>query len=146
MLHILNLFLPAFIPSWRFFDIIAPSPRIEYTFLSSTDDVPQQWHQFRPRPKTLSFFLMIKRLFFNAYWNETLFLMSCAERLMQSADQHSENEIFIRLMSALDSKKPPQAYIQFRLIFISCEEGSLQKHTAFISSIREITKRENHGI
>ena len=30
-----KLLLPALIPSWSFFDVIAPSPRIEYALLRS---------------------------------------------------------------------------------------------------------------
>ena len=30
--------LPALIPSWRFFDYIAPSPRIEFAVVAAVDD------------------------------------------------------------------------------------------------------------
>ncbi len=44
------LLLPALIPSWNFFDVIAPSPRIEAARLASTDAQPV-WREFRSRPQ-----------------------------------------------------------------------------------------------
>ena len=49
MLHGLKLLLPALIPSWRFFDTIAPSPRIEYALLHDPH-AAAAWREFRPRP------------------------------------------------------------------------------------------------
>ena len=41
------LLLPALIPSWNFFDVIAPSPRIEIARLVSVD-TPRVWQEFAP--------------------------------------------------------------------------------------------------
>ena len=38
MQNALRLLLPALIPSWRFFDVIAPSPRIEYALGATSTD------------------------------------------------------------------------------------------------------------
>ncbi len=84
MLSIVKLLLPALIPSWRFFDTIAPSPRIEFTLLKTADDVPENWQEFRPRPAHLSPGSMLKRLFWNPRWSETLFPVSCTELLMEN--------------------------------------------------------------
>jgi hypothetical protein len=48
MLQTLKLLLPALIPSWRFFDTIAPSPRIEFTLLKTAQDASGAWREFRP--------------------------------------------------------------------------------------------------
>ena len=140
--------MPALIPSWRFFDIIAPSPRIEYALLENASDQANTWKEFRPRPQKLPSWSFIYRLFFNAHWNESLFLMSCAERLIQNPSAHSENEIFTRLMDTPDIQAQSQTHIQFRLIFLSKEpsEERLNTHLAYTSPIREIKKGGNHGI
>ena len=81
MLRPLALLLPALIPSWRFFDVIAPSPRIEFAMLTSPDSAAV-WQAFRPRPARVALSTMLGRLFWNPRWNESLFLVSCAERLV----------------------------------------------------------------
>jgi hypothetical protein len=93
MIHTLTLLLPALIPSWNFFDVIAASPRIEYRVLESPDATPHDWLEFRPRPLHVPFSAMLGRLFWNARWNETLFVVSCAGRLLAKPTEHSEHEI-----------------------------------------------------
>lgn len=130
MLPTLKLLLPALIPSWRFFDVIAPSPRIEFTVLKSADDVASYWQEFRPRPAHVTIGSMIKRLFWNPQWNESLFLVSCAERMIENPTDHSYQEILKRIQTEI---KAP--YLQFRLVFIRREGEVLQKETLFMSSV-----------
>lgn len=120
----LALILPALIPSWRFFDTIGPSPRIEYALLSSPDNPPATWLPFRPRPQRVPLTAMLARLFWNARWNETLFLVSCAERLMDRPTTHSEDEILQRIAADLartstEADLPP--WLSFRLLFLTRE-------------------------
>lgn len=131
MLHTLKLLLPALIPSWRFFDAISPSPRIEFALLQRSDDLAKDWQEFRPRPVHLSIGGMIKRLFWNPQWNETLFLVSCAERLIENPTDHSYQEILKRIRA--DIKSAP--YLQYRLVFVRRDGVTLQKETLFISSV-----------
>jgi len=105
----LQLLLPALLPSWRFFDWIAPSPRIEF---SVGDDV---WVEFQPRPQSLSLSQSITRLFWNPQWNDFLFTSSCAERLMQNPKEHSERQIIAMIQKYHRITKP----FQFRLMFIT---------------------------
>ena len=136
MLRTLKLLLPALIPSWRFFDEIAPSPRIEFTVLQTEQATPNHWQEFRPRPTHLSIIPMFKRLFWNPQWNETLFLVSCAERLMTEPTEHSIQEIQSRIALDLnqnqaDKEMPP--YMQFRLTVLYREGNELKKHITFTS-------------
>ena len=131
MLQTLKLLLPALIPSWRFFDVITPSPRIEFALLETAQAEPGHWQEFRPRPQHLSFGSMLKRLFWNPRWNESLFLVSCAERLMAEPTEHSSREIAKRIRAELDTG----AYMQFRLVFLSRTETQVEKHIAYISSV-----------
>ncbi len=139
MLSILKLLLPALLPSWRFFDVIAPSPRIHYTFIENKDDTPSEWVEFRPRPARLSFPVMLKRMMWNPEWNESLFMVSCAERIMEAPTQHSEDEILKRIINDLEpSDLNASGYIQFRLMVIERVEGELEQQLVFESRIEPL--------
>lgn len=143
MIKSLALFLPALVPSWRFFDVIAPSPRIELSLLRSADDVPTHWQEFRPRAEHLTIVAMFKRMLWNPRWNETLFLVSCSERLMQNPTEHSRNEIIRRIQAELKAGGVDVAaasYFQFRLVFLSRGDAGLEKHVPFMSSVHRITE------
>jgi len=136
----LKLLLPAIVPSWRFFDIIAPSPRIEYTRLNQKEDGALNWKEFRPRPSHLSFTSLLKRMFYNPQWNEDLFLMSCAERLLAHPTSHSADEIFARLFTNLskDPTQPPdRPYLRFRLVVLFRQGNEIIRDIAYISDTRQ---------
>jgi len=144
-LNTLKLLLPALIPSWNFFDVIAPSPRIEYTLLNSKDENVSEWQEFRPRPKQLSIIQILCRLFWNAKWNETLFMVSCAERILQNPThyQHSENEILNRIIRELiedNSNKTftTATHIQFRILTIQRQGEQLNHEVNFESRIQSL--------
>lgn len=130
MLRSLQLLLPALVPSWNFFDIIAPAPFIEYAALKNKSDTPH-WQEFRPRPQRLSCVQMLKCLFWNPNWNETLFLVSCAERLLSEPTDHSHNEILTRIKADIPPGIP---YLQFRLIL----RHRLLTETAYLSQVYAI--------
>jgi hypothetical protein len=147
MLHILKLLIPALVPSWNFFDIITPSPRVQFTLLKSKYDAPHVWHEFRPRPAHLSFLQMLGRLFWNAKWNESMFVVSCAERLMEQPTQHSENEILERIIGDLiDSTSNTQmmdaTYLQFRLLIVERQGTRLEQEAAFYSRIQPLPTQD----
>ncbi len=133
MLRALKLLIPVIIPSWRFFDTIAPSPRIEFLLLKNDQSTVHDWQELRPRPAHISIKQMVKRLFWNPGWNDTLFLVSCAERLIDNPTHHSENEIFKRIRTDITQNYIDQ--IQFRLVFIKREGNNLEKQIMFTSSI-----------
>lgn len=161
MFQSLKLLLPALIPSWNFFDIIAPSPRIQFTLLNSEEEFANQWHEFRPQPTRVSFIQMLGRMFWNPRWNESLFLVSCAERIMQqdtanqiqqssvqqSPDQliniqHSETEILNRIARELRQKTSQfdihsATHLQFRLLFIQREYSQLKNSQLDESQLQE---------
>jgi len=146
MLQTLKLLLPALIPSWRFFDTIAPSPRIEFTLLKTAQDASGSWQEFRPRPAWLPISSMLKRMFWNPDWNESLFLVSCAERLMASPTVHSSQEILKRIKvelerNSIDVMATP--YLQFRLVFLNREGSQIQKHITYISPIHRLNGNAN---
>ena len=146
MVQVLKLFLPIIIPSWRFFDSIAPSPRIEFTLLETIQETSDNWQEFRPRPAKLSISNMLKRMLWNPRWNESLFLLSCAERLMISPSRKSEEEIEKRIKNELRScgicslDKP---YFQFRLVFFYREGKNIKNFTPFISKTYRCDRRND---
>ena len=140
LLYTLKLLLPAVIPSWRFFDFIAPSPRVQYALLPNADAQPDIWQEFRPRPQRLSIFTMLGRMLWNPAWNESLFLVSCAERLIDYPTRHSEDEIMKRIATQLirdmgDTELPSTSYLQFRLVFVKRSENRLEESVLFHSRI-----------
>lgn len=138
----LALLAPALIPSWRFFDIIAASPRVEYALLPARGAPAEDWREFRPRPQRVPPHVLLARLFWNPRWNESLFLVSCAERLIDRATAHSEDEIFARiagdLARARDASALPQ-WLAFRLVFLHREGEAVTRQVRFQSEPRRWT-------
>ncbi|NOX28407.1 MAG: hypothetical protein GXP21_09550 [Gammaproteobacteria bacterium] len=141
MLNTLKLLLPALLPSWRFFDFIAPSPRIQFALLRSEDEVPNDWVLFRPRPAYLSFTQMLGRMVWNPVWNESLFMVSCAERIIEQPTQHSEDEILKRIRFELAADMlGDMKYIQFRLVTVQRVEKELVEEFVFQSRLEPIVR------
>lgn len=144
-MRVLKLLLPALIPSWNFFDVIAPSPRIEFALLSSEDKEPSEWHEFRPHPARVSFMRMLGRMLWNPVWNESLFMVSCAERLIEQPTRpspHGEDEILKRIAAELKGDETHVVtglYLQFRLRVVRREGVQLQQELVFLSRIRPLS-------
>jgi hypothetical protein len=121
----LRLLLPAIAPSWRFFDAVSDSPRVDYAVLAAPDSAVVHWQEFRPRPPVLDPAAMLCRLFWNPQWNENLFLVSLAERLISATtaetELHSERELLFRVARHLHRQKvcDDRTYLQIRLRFVS---------------------------
>ena len=133
MLRPLALLAPALIPSWNFFDVIAPSPRIEYARLASAEDAAREWHEFRPRPQHVSPLTMLQRLVWNPRWNEALFAVACAERLVDQPTAHSEDEIYRRIAADVGA-----GWLTFRLMFVSREGETLRREVLFEATPRQV--------
>lgn len=120
-----RLLLPAIVPSWRFFDAVSESPRVDYAVLSAPESVAEHWQEFRPRPAVLKPVTMLRRMLWNPQWNENLFLVSLAERLMTvttaETEAHSERELLLRVARHLHRHEACDAgtYLQIRLRFVS---------------------------
>lgn len=139
MFTMFKLLLPALIPSWRFFDVIAASPRIEYAQMATPSEAVMDWREFRPRPERLSMAAMLGRLFWNAQWNEALYVVSCAERLLTEPTTHSQDEIFRRVVAALIERiDPRKAWVSFRIVLVSEGEGVITRNVAFVSEPRRL--------
>ena len=147
LLQTVKLLLPALIPSWNFFDVIAPSPRIQFTLLKKDCNPPHEWHEFRSRPVYISFIQMLKRMFWNPTWNESLYMVSCAERLIEKYTPHSEDEILQRIIKEL--KITPEntlllnaTHLQFRLLLIQRKNEELHEELVFLSRVQPLSIRD----
>lgn len=119
MIRALTLLIPVLVPSWRFFAMVGPSPRVEYTTLASATEAPQNWQEFRPRPDRIAPLGMVRRLFWNPAWNEQLFVMSCAERFLADDAQSAHDQILAHIRAEI--QRTPNSYdaaevFLFRLI------------------------------
>jgi hypothetical protein len=136
ILELSKLLLPALFPSWRFFDVIGPSPRIELCLIDTPDDEPVDWRACRPRPARLGPWEMVTALFWNPRWNETLFLANCSERIIQGQVEHCCQEIRQRLLNDLSRDRTLEAlprFFRFRLVFVSRDGDGSRRDVGFIS-------------
>lgn len=138
MLQTLKLLIPALIPSWNFFDTIASSPRIEYARMEAPDRIAEGWREFRPRPQHLGGPGVLLRLIWNARWNEALFVVSCAERLLAAPTVHSQDEIFHRIAADLVGDGRVDDWLRFRIILVDAHDGPITRTVAFVSEPRRL--------
>lgn len=147
MLNIFKLILPIIVPSWRFFDVIAPSPRIQYTLLDNENVIVSEWSEFRPRPRHMSLLTMLKHMLWNAKWNESLFMISCAERILERSPSWEQSEIAILKRihknilydnTLVDLKSA--ASLQFILILLEKKHNEIVQTVFFQSRIMPINK------
>ena len=131
--------LPALIPSWRFFDSIRPSPRIEYTIVAKADDPAAHWQEFRPRLEHLPVATMLWRLLWNPLWNESLFMVSCAEKLIDEPSAMREDELLTRIARGeLGDKATGPAYLMFRIVVVKRDGEQITRRVGFVSSARRL--------
>ena len=140
VLELFKLLLPALLPSWRFFDVVGPAPRVELCLFDAPDEDPGDWRECRPRPASLGFRDRVKAFFWNPKWNETLYLANCSERIIQGQVEHCSNEIRDRLMGDLSRGGSGEAlprFFRFRLVFISRDGDGLRRDVGFVSPVYE---------
>lgn len=132
MLKTLSLILPALLPSWRFFEEVAPSPRIQWAVLDRHGAPTGGWHEFRPRPATVTLWQMLARLFWNPERNEALFMVSCAERVAVDGDILAVEEITRRIEQTPEA--PAGTLVRFRLEFVHHDAAGWTRDVLFESA------------
>ncbi|TZG25949.1 hypothetical protein [Sphingomonas montanisoli] len=141
-----RLMLPAIMPSWRFFDGVSASPRVDYALLRDPEAAADHWQEFRPRPAELTLRAMLLRLVWNPQWNENLFLVSLAERLIRadSAETvaHSQHELLLRVARHLDRDggcdRSACLQIRLRLVRRVGPREDVESEIAFLSGAQPI--------
>ncbi len=145
LLETLKLLLPIFFPSWQFFKEIVPSPRIEFSLSSGVAEEASKWQDFCFRAERLSAIRLLKTVFFNARWNEWLYIMNCAEQLIINPTEYSSQEIMRRIEAELERRGvdlTPCPYLQFRLVFVSRQGSKLQEEILFVSKPERVSNHE----
>ncbi|MGB5871897.1 MAG: hypothetical protein WBH04_17040 [Albidovulum sp.] len=80
---------------------------------------------------------MVTRLFWNPDWNDALFVVSCAERILQEPTDHSITEITRRIQQDI-AQMPMDVsadLLQFRLVFVHREGTDLVREIVFLSDL-----------
>ena len=126
MMHFFMLLLPALVPSWRFFEAVEASPRVQWAALAYPDAVVAKWNDYRPPPMTMSIWAVLGRLFWNPGRNQALYMVSLAERLTLAPTPHSIKEIFHLISAERGTESAP--YLQFRLVFVHRDKTRLSDH------------------
>ena len=139
----LRLLLPALIPSWRFFDSIGSSPRLEFALLKTPDNSAPEWREFDPRPAQVPLAAMLLRLFWNRHWNESLYLVSCAEKLLAEPSAVNESNLLRRIanhnqLDAPASGLEQPAFLSVRVSVLKRERGSIIRQVLFVSLPRPL--------
>lgn len=134
MLQVLKLLVPALVPSWRFFKSIEPSPRVQWNVMGKS----AAWHDLNVRPERVGLLTMLLRLFWNPDWNEGLYAVSLAERLVVAPSPHARDEMFRLIVRRFGATLNPQDRVHFRLIFVSREGERLVEELMFQSERQSV--------
>lgn len=123
-------------PSWRFFDAIGPSPRVDYAWVAE-DGEAETWHEFRPRPARVSVARMFLRLLWNPSQNENLYIVRCAERVVEGETDFPVRELRWRLLLAwrrgeLAARTAPALCFRVRAVYR--EDGLPAEAVVYMSS------------
>jgi hypothetical protein len=140
MLTLWRLLLPVLFPSWRFFETVEASPRVEWILLDINTKPLQDWQAFGPPPQRLSAAQMLGSLFWNARRNANLFMVSCAERMISEPNLHLHNEMLTRVWQDAKAHAPQNGFLQFRIRFVDWGAGQLLSDTRFLSELHIIRK------
>ena len=134
----LRYLLPALIPSWRFFDDVGPSPRIEFCLLADENAKPE-WRPFQPLPEHIPWAQLFRRLVWNPGRNESLYLLSSCEKILERDSLQAQEVIAGRIAQSLqvDTVLPPPGaqWFRFRLLVVEREGGGLVRHERFVSPV-----------
>ncbi len=126
MLTLLKLFLPILFPSWRFFEAIGPSPRIEVRLASSPD-----WHPLGALPARLNVGDYLRRLVHAPEWNAQLYLTSTAIRHAVEPTAHTQSTLTRLIARDLSPAEP----FAFRIAFLARDGQVIGKFIEYESPL-----------
>lgn len=138
-MRLLRLLGPIIVPSWRFFDIIAASPRIDIAWSERPDNEPASWREFRPLPARLSTARHVLRLGWNPTRNATLFLVSCADRVCYENSASAAAMLRERLWQAVADGEIAREgrWLRYRLRTVERVDGRLVETVVHVDDASE---------
>lgn len=88
----------------------------------------------------MSGYRLLRRMFWNARWNEQLYMVSLAERLVVYPTQHSHQHMLQRIQQELFEQKSltGKNWLKFRLVFIHREGNRLIEEVGYESDTIQI--------
>lgn len=123
-------------PSWRFFDRIGPAPRIECSLAATAAETGREWRELRPRPARVPIAATIARLFWNPRRNESLFVVSCAERLLEEPTRERASLLWTRVADAVRADlagSNSSTYLRIRIIEVTRQGEALADDVMYVS-------------
>lgn len=143
----LRLLFPALMPSWRFFDRIGAAPSLEFGVTRASADAVTHWRAVRTRPPHVSLGRMLASLVWNPRGNESLYLVSCAERLIDDPSAARADALWRRVASVVRDEPPAPgadagAFMRIRVVEVAREQGRLVRHVAFVSEPRRLDEAD----
>ena len=121
----LTLFLSAIISSWQFFKEAAEAPVLEISFND------ENWDVLSLRSDKRTFLGFLGGIFYNPKWNEALYIMDCAERLLTDISQRNIDELMDRVVLYLKSRNLlNSSQLKYRLLY--------KNDVVFTSQVREL--------
>ncbi len=139
----LQLLLPALIPSWRFFDRVGPAPAVEFALGRVADEPASEWHEVHPRPTRVSVGLMLTRVFWNPRWNEFLYLTSCAERLLDEPSPNRAAHLWMRVADIVRATHGAATtagdrFLRVRVVEVTRAGDRLVRQVRFVSNAHRL--------
>ena len=126
MRNLHGLLLPTLFPSWRFFDQIGPSPRIEVCAKGG------EWRAFEDLPVSLGLWQIFFRLFHSPVWNEHLYRVSTAIRLSVEPDDHALSELSRLIYRGWPGESGDR--YRFRICYLARDDGRIGKFVEYESA------------
>lgn len=146
----LDYLLPALLPSWRFFNDIGPSPRLEFCVLLHAGDSPLRWQPLRPPPQHITVAAQLRRLVWNPHGNEALYLLSSSEKILQRQSIAAQMDIARRMTAAFASGEiatmPQDRFFVFRLLEVARGEDGLLSQVSFESPVFLLPEGSGGGL
>lgn len=133
MLRTLSLLWPVIFPSWRFFQTVEPSPRLEWAAVCATGDVFGDWREVHPIPARMPVGEAVRRLVWNPDRNAALFIINCAERIQAAPTDHSIGVIQRYVQAQVGQRLAADQMLQFRLVFVHRDGEALVRDVAYRS-------------
>lgn len=136
----LRWLLPVLIPSWRFFDRVGPAPSVEFALGPAQEGPWERWEPVHPRPRRLPLIAMFRRLFWNPAWNEALYLVSCAERLLEEPTPARATRLWMRVADAVGTvgHPSPDPWLRVRIVETMREHERIGRDVRYVSNARPL--------
>lgn len=103
---------PVLVPSWRFFDTIAASPRLQYSPCDETGGPQGPWTEVLVSRPTRSTRDVLTELFFSPARNDALYLADCCDRVVEDGSRAAYDAVAARILFVWLASYPALIWLQ----------------------------------